>query len=189
MAGCTRGVCTAMASPCCCGTALCRLAMGRRFPSTVGGSTKSIACPALRTMLTSSPTPCFLMGARGPLGSLEMTWMMQWRRLLTWSSPPCARRTYLTLRAYLSHCTRSRATLIQSGRHAWMRCATSFGTTILVVGRTSCDMLNTCFSCSTTPSASLQANGVILVVTQGRSSPLRRRSDVWARSMVPCASN
>jgi hypothetical protein len=70
-----------MASPCCCGTPSCRLAMNRRFLSIVGSSTWSTACPAVRSTSTSSPTPCFLMGSCGPHGLLGMTWITIWRRL------------------------------------------------------------------------------------------------------------
>jgi hypothetical protein len=175
-----------MASPCCCGTPSCRLAMARRLPSTTGGSTKSMACPAMRSTSTSRPTLCFLMGARGLRGSSETIWMTPWRRLLTWCSSPCARRTCLTSRACPSCCTPSRTTLIQSGRHALMRHATSFKTTTMVVVCTWQGMLNTCSSCSTAPSASWQDSGAVLVVMQGRSNPLSRRSSIWARSMVPC---
>jgi hypothetical protein len=167
---------------------LCRLATGMRFPSTTGDSSRSTACSAMRSTSISRPTPCFLMGARGPRGSSRMTWMTPWRRLLTWRSPPCAHRTCLPLRACLSHCTQSRTAPTRSGRHPWMRQAMSFWSTTIVVGHTWRDMLSTCTSYSTTPSASLQDSGVVLVAMLRRSSPLTRRSIVWPMSIVSCAS-
>jgi hypothetical protein len=173
---------------CCCGTPLCRLATGTRFPSTMGGSTRSTTYSAARSMSISHPTTCFLMRACGPRGSSGMTWMMPWRRLLTWHSPPCARRTCLPLRARLSPCTRSMTAPTRSGRHAWMRRATSFRTTTIVVGCTWRAMPSTCSSYGMTPSASLQDSGAVLVVMPRRSSPFPRRLVVWPRSMVSCAS-
>jgi hypothetical protein len=171
MAGCTRGICTITASPCCCGTPLCRLAMERRFQSTVGGSTWSTTCRTVRSTLTSGPTPCFLMGVHGPRGFLGMTWMMPWRRLLTRRSPPCAHSACRTLWARLSHYTRSRTTLIRSGRHTLMRRAASSRTITTLVGRTWRDMPSTCSSCSTTPSALLLDNVVVSILMQGGQIP------------------
>jgi hypothetical protein len=118
MAGCAQGVCTVTASPCYCGTPSCRLATERRFLSTVGGSTWSTACPAVRSTLISGPTPCFLMGAHGPRGLSGMTWTMPWRRLLMWRSLTYDRSVYLTQWARLSHYTPSRTTRVE-GTHWW----------------------------------------------------------------------
>jgi hypothetical protein len=131
-----RGVCTITTSLHCSGTPSCRLAMGTGLPSTTGGSSRSMTYIAVRSMLITRPTPCFLMGAHGPHGSSVMTWTMPWRRLLTWHSPPCAHRTCLPMQACLSHCTQFRTAVTQSGRHAWMRRATSFWSTTTVVGHT-----------------------------------------------------
>jgi hypothetical protein len=161
-----------MTFPCCCGTPSCRLAMARRFTSTAGGSTWSTAYPAMSFTSTSG-----------------MTWMMPWRRLLTWHSPPYAHSVCLTLWTHPSHCTRSRTTLIQSGRRTLMIHATSFRTTATVVGRTWQDIPNTCYSYSTTPSAPLQDNIAVSVLMQGRSNRLSGRSCIWARSTVPCANS
>jgi hypothetical protein len=155
MAGCARGVCTITASLCCCGMLSCRLAMGIGLLSTMVSSSRSTVCSVVRSTSISLSTPCFLMGAHGQRGPSGLTWMMLWRRLLTWNSPPCARRICLPLRAHPSHCTRSRTALTQSGRLAWMRQATSIGSTTIVAGRTWHAMLSTCSSYSTTPSASL----------------------------------
>jgi hypothetical protein len=122
---------TITASPRCCGTPLCRLAMGRRFSSTIGGSTRSMACPIVRSTVTSHPTPCFMMGAPGQHGSLGTTWMMPWRRLLTWCSPSCARNACRTPRTRPSCSTQFRTTPIMSGRHVSMGCAMSSRTTTI----------------------------------------------------------
>jgi hypothetical protein len=118
-----RGACTVTTSLCCCGMPLCRMATGTEPQSTTVGSMRSTGCSAARSTSISRPTPCFLMGACGPRGLLGPTWMMLWRRLLTWHSLPCARRTWLLLWACPSHCTISRTDLTQSGRLAWMRLA------------------------------------------------------------------
>jgi hypothetical protein len=91
MAACAQGVCTITASLCCCGMPLCRLAMGTELQSTTVSSMRSMACSAARSTSISYPTLCFLMGAHGPRGLLGPIWMMLWRELLTWHSPPCAR--------------------------------------------------------------------------------------------------
>jgi hypothetical protein len=119
MHGCARGVCTITGSPCYFATSSCRLGTGMRILSTADGSTRSTAYLAARSTSISDPTPCFLMGACGLRGSSGMTWTTPWRRLLTWCSPPCARRTCLLLQACLSHCTRSRTAPTWSERHAW----------------------------------------------------------------------
>jgi hypothetical protein len=180
--------CTITPFLCCCGMPSCRLAVRMRFLSTVGGSSRSIAGSAARSTSISHHILCFLMRARGPHGSSGMTWIMPWRRLLTWRSPPCAHRTCLSLRACLSRCIQSRTSLTRSGRHTCMRQATSFMITTIVVGRTWRAMPSTCSSCSTTPSALLPDSGAVLVVMPRRSSPFPRRSVVWPRSMVPCSS-
>jgi hypothetical protein len=148
--------------------------------STTGSSTKSMAYPIVMSTSTSHSTTCFLMGAHGPCGSLEITSMMPWRMLLTWCSSPYACSTCLTPRACLSRCTRSRTTPTQSGRCTLMRRATSFRTTTMVVGHTWQDMLSTSSSCSTIPSALLQDSVVILALMQGMSHPLSRRLSTWA---------
>jgi hypothetical protein len=84
MAGSAHGVCTITASLCCCGMLSCRLATGTCLLSTMISSLRSTACSTMRSTSISCPTPCFLMGARGPHGSSGPTWMMLWRRLLTW---------------------------------------------------------------------------------------------------------
>jgi hypothetical protein len=84
---------------------LCRLAMGTRFPSNMGGSTRSTTYSAARSTSISYPTSCFLMGAYGPHGSSGMTCTLPWRRMLTWRSPSCAHRTCLPLWGHLSRYT------------------------------------------------------------------------------------
>jgi hypothetical protein len=135
-ADCACGVCTITASLCCCGTPSCRLAMGTRLPSTTVGSLRSTACSAVRSTSISHPTPCFLMAPRGPRGLSGPTWMMLWRRLLTWCSLPYAHRICLPLRARPSRYTRSRTAPTWSGRLAWMRQATSIWSTTIVGGCT-----------------------------------------------------
>jgi hypothetical protein len=137
---------------------------------------RSTGCSAVRSTSISHPTLCFVMGARGPLGLLGPTWMMLWRRLLTWHSLPCAHRTWLLLRACPSHCTLSRTDLTQSGRLAWMRWAMSFRFTTTVVGRTWPDMPSICFSCSMTLSASSQSSDAILLAMPRKSRASPRRS-------------
>jgi hypothetical protein len=161
-----------MTFPCCCGTPSCRLAAARRFASTVGGSTWSTTYPAMRSTSTSG-----------------MTWMMPWRRLLTWCSLPYAHSAYLTPWTRPSHCTRSRTTLIQSGRRTLMMHATSFRTTATVVERTWRDIPSTCYSCSMTPSAPSHDSVAVSMLMQGRSNRLSGRPCIWARSTVPCASS
>jgi hypothetical protein len=182
---CVRGVCTITASLCCCGMPLCRLAMGIEPQSTTVGSMRSTVCSAVRCTSISCPTPCFMMGARGPRGLLGPTWMMLWRRLLTWHSLPCAHRTWLLLRTHPSHCTLSRTALTQSGRLAWMRWAMSFRFTTTVVGRTWLDMPSTYFSYSTTLNASLRSSGAVLLVTPRKSRTLCiSRSGTWRVTFV-----
>jgi hypothetical protein len=188
MACCARGVCTIMTFLYCYGTPSYRLATGTRLPSTMVESSRSMAYSTTRSTSISCPTPCFPMGAYGLHGPSGMTWMMQWRWLLTWRSLPCACRTCLPLRACHSRCTQSRTALTQTGRHAWMRRAMSFRSTTMVVRHTWRVMPNTYSSCSTTPRSSLWDSGVILVAMPRRSSPCPRRSVVWPRSMVSCAS-
>jgi hypothetical protein len=129
-----RGACTVTTSLYFCGMPLCRLTTGIEPQSTMVGSTRSTGCSATRSMSISRPTPCFLMGARGPRGLLGLTGMMLWRRLLTWHSLPCAHRTWLLLWACPSHCTLSRTDQTQSGRLAWMRWAMSFRFTTTITG-------------------------------------------------------
>jgi hypothetical protein len=133
-AACTRGVCTIMASLCCCGMHLCRLATGTEPQSTTVDTLRSTACSAARSTSIFHPTLCFLMEAHGRRGLLGPTRMMLWRRLLTWHSPPCAHRTWLLLQARPSHCILSRTALTQSGRLTCMRWAMSFRFTTTVLG-------------------------------------------------------
>jgi hypothetical protein len=167
---------------------LCRLAMGTEPQSTTVDSMRSTVSYAVRSTSISHPTLCFLMGARGPRGLLGQTWMMLWKRLLIWHSLPCARRTWLLLRARPSHCTLSRTTLTQSGRLAWMRWAMSFRFTTTVAGCTWPDMPSTCFSYSTTLSASLQSIDVVLLGMPRKSRTSPRRSVVRPRRLVSCIS-
>jgi hypothetical protein len=164
-----------MASLYCCGMPLCRLAMGTEPQSTTDGSMRSTGCSVVRSTLISRHTLCFLMGAHCPRGLLAPTWMMLWRRLLTWHSLPCAHRTWLLLQARPSHCTLSRTAPTRSGRLAWMRWAMSFRFTTTVAGHTWSDMPNTYFSCNMTESASLQSSGAALLVMlrKLRTSPGR----------------
>jgi hypothetical protein len=187
-ATCTRGVCTITTSLYCCGMPLCKLATGIEPYSTTVGSMRSTACNAVRSTSISHPTLCFLTGARGPRGLLGLTWMMLWRRLLTWHSPPYARRTWLLLQARPSHCILSRTTMTLSGRLAWMRWAMSFRFTTTVAGHTWLDMPSTCSSYSTTPNALLWSSGAILLVMPRKSITSPRRSVTWPRRMVSCIS-
>jgi hypothetical protein len=148
----------------------------------------SMGCSAARSTSISHPTQCFLTGARGPRGLLGPTWMMLWKRLLTWHSLPCARRTWLLLRARPSHCTLSRTALTRSGRLAWMRWAMSFRFTTTVAGRTWPDMPSICFSCSMTLSASLRSSDAVLLAMQKKSRTSPRRTAARPRRLVLCAS-
>jgi hypothetical protein len=165
-----------MASLCCCGMPLCRLATGTEPQSNTVGAMRSTGCNAVRSTSISRPTPCFRKGAYGPHGLLGPTWMMLWRRLLTWHSLPCAHINWLLLRARPSHCTLSRTDLTQSGRLAWMRWAMSFSFITTVAGRTWSDMPSICFSCSTTLNASSQSNDAILLAMPRKSRASPRRS-------------
>jgi hypothetical protein len=131
---------------------------------------------------------CFLMGARGPRGLLGLTWMMLWRRLLTWHSLHCAHRTWLLLRTRPSHCALSRIAPTRSGRPAWMRWAMSFMLNTIVAERTWPDMSSTCSSYSTTHNASLRSSGATLLdmLRKSRTSP--RRSVARPRRLVLCVS-
>jgi hypothetical protein len=108
--------------------------MGTEPQSTTVGSMRSTVCSAVRFTLISHLISCFLTGARGPRGLLGPTWMMLWRRLLTWHSLSCARRTWLLLRAHPSHCTLSRIALTRSGRLTWMRCQCISGSLLQWLG-------------------------------------------------------
>jgi hypothetical protein len=132
---------------------------------------RSTGCSVVRSTSIFCPTLCFLTGARGSRGLLGPTWMMLWRRLLTWYSLPCAHRTWLLLQACPSHCTLSRTALTQSGRLAWMRWAMSFRFTTTVAGSTWSDMPSICFSCSTTLSASLRSSNVVLLAMPRSQGP------------------
>jgi hypothetical protein len=94
-----QGASTVTASLCCYGMPLSRLAMGTEPQSTTIGSMRSTGYNIARYTSISRPTPCFLIGAHGPHGLLVLTWMIIWRRLLTWHSLPCACKTYLLLQA------------------------------------------------------------------------------------------
>jgi hypothetical protein len=162
--------------------------MGKEPLSTMIGSLRSTVCGAARSTSISCPTLCFLMGSRGPRGLLGPTWTMSWRRLLTWHSPPCARRTWLLLQAHPSRCILSKTARTQSGRLTWMRWTTSFRFTTTVAGRTWQAMPSTYSNCSTTLSASLWSSGVasLFMLKRSRTSP--RRSVVWPMRMVSCIS-
>jgi hypothetical protein len=149
---------------------------------------RSTGCSAAKSTSISHPTPCFLTGARGPRGLLGPTWMMLWRRLLTWHLLSCARRTWLLLRARPSHCTLSRTDLTQSGRLAWMGWAMSFRFIATVAGRTWPDMPSICFSCSTTLSASPQSSDAVLLAMPRKSRASPRRSAARPRRLVSCVS-
>jgi hypothetical protein len=177
-----------MSSLCCCGMPLCRLATEIEPQSTTIGSMRSTGCNAARSTSISRPTPCFLTGAHGPRGLLGLTWMMLWRRLLTWHSLPSARRTWLLLRARPSHCTLSKTTLTQSGRLALMRWPMSFRFIITVVGRTWPDMPSICFSCNMTLSTSSQSSDAVLLAMPRKSRASPRRSAARLRRLVPCVS-
>jgi hypothetical protein len=155
-----------MTSLYCYGMPLCRLATGTEPQSTMVGSMRSMACSVTRSTSISYPTLCFLTGAHGPHGLLGPTGTMLRRRLLTWHSLPCARRTWLLLQAHPSHCILSRTALPQSGRLTWIRWAMSFRFTTTTARCTWPDMSITYFSCSTTP----------------------RRSVTWPRRMGSCIS-
>jgi hypothetical protein len=187
-AACARGVYIAMASLYCYGMPLCRLAMEIEPQIIMVSSMRSTTCSAARSTSISSPTLCFLIGARGPCGLLGLTWTMLWKRLLRWHSLPCARRTWLLLQARPSRCILSRTTLTQSERLAWMRWAMSFRFTTTVAGHTWPDMPSTCFSCSTTFSASLRSSGAGLLVMPRKSRASPRRSVAWPKRMVSCIS-
>jgi hypothetical protein len=188
MAVCACGACTVMTSLCCCGVPLCRLAVVIEPHSTTVGSMRSTGYSAARSTSISYPTLCFLMGAHGPRGLLGLTWIMIWRRLLTWHSLLCAHRTWLPLQARPSHRTLSKTTLTQSGRLTWMWWAMSFRSTNTVAGRTWLDMLSTYFSCSTTLSASLSSSGAVLLVMLRKSMTSPRRSVARPRRLVSCDS-
>jgi hypothetical protein len=165
---------------------LCRLATGTEPRSTTVSSKRSMGYSAVRSTSISRPTPCFLMGARGPRELLGLTWMMLWRRVLTWHSLPCARITWLLLQARPSHCTLSRTDLTQSGRFAWMRWTMSFRFITTVARRTWLDMPSICFSCSMTLSASSQSYDVVLLAMQRKSRALPRRSATRPKRLVTC---
>jgi hypothetical protein len=152
------------------------------------GSMRSTCCSVVRSTSIFHPTLCFVTGAHDPRGLLEPTWMMLWRRMLTWHSPPCAHRTWLLLWARPSHCTLSRTALTWSGRLTQMRWAMSFSFTTTVVGRTWLDMPSICFSCSTTLSASLQSSDVVLLAMPRKSRASPRRSAARPRRLMPCVS-
>jgi hypothetical protein len=143
---------------------------------------------AVRSTSISCPILCFLTGAHGPRGLLGPTWMMLWRRLLTWHSLPCAHRTWLLLWARPTHCTLSRTDLAQSGRLTCMRWAMSFRFITTVVGRTWPDMPNIYFSCSTTLNASSQSSDAVLLALPRKSRASPRRSAARPRRLVPCVS-
>jgi hypothetical protein len=103
-------------------------------------------------------------------------------------SLPCARRTWLLLRARPSHCTLSRIAPIRSGRLTWMRWAMSFRFTTTVARRIWLDMPITYFSCSTTLSASLQSSGAVLLVMPRKSRTSPRRSVARPSRIVLCVS-
>jgi hypothetical protein len=167
---------------------LCRLATVIEPQSTTVGSMRSTGCSAVRSTSISCPTPCFLTGACGPRGLLRPTWMMLWRRLLTWHSLPCALRTWLLLLARPSHCTLSRTDLTQSGRLTWMRWAMSFRFITTVDGHTWPDMPGICFSCNTTLSASSQNSDAVFLAMPRKSRASPRRSAVRRRRLVTCVS-
>jgi hypothetical protein len=148
-------------------------------------SMRSTAYSAARSMSISHPTLCFLMGARGPHGLLRPTWMMLWRRLLTWYSLPCARRTWLLLQARPSQCILSRIAQTQSGRLAWMSWAMPFRFTTIVAGRTWPDMPNNYFNYSTTLSAALRSSGAVSLVMPRKTRTSPRRSVARPRRMIP----
>jgi hypothetical protein len=152
------------------------------------GSMRNTGCNAVRSTSISRPTPCFLTGAHGPRGLLGPTWMMLWRRLLTWHSLPCAHRTWLLLWARPSHYTLSMTDLTQSGRLAWMRWAMSFRFITTVVGRTWLNMPSIYFSRSTTLNASLQSSDAVLLAMPRKSRASPRRSAVRPKRFVPCVS-
>jgi hypothetical protein len=152
------------------------------------GSMRSTDYSAARSTSISHPALCFLTRARSPRGLLGLTWMMLWRRLLTWHSLPCAHRTWLLLRACPSHCTLSRTALTQSGKLTWMRWAMSFRFTSTVAGHTWPDMPITCFSCSTTLSALLRSSSAVLLGMPRKSRTSPRRSVARPRRLVPCIS-
>jgi hypothetical protein len=183
-----RGACTVMASLCCCGMPLCRLATGAEPQSTTVGSMRCTGCSTVRSTSISHPTSYFLTRARAPRGLLGPTWMMLWRRLLTWHSLSCARRTWLLLWARPSHCTLSRTDLTQSGRLAWMRWAMSFRFITTVAGHTWPDMPSICFSCSTILIASSWSSDAVLLAMPRKSRVSPRRSVARPRRLVSCVS-
>jgi hypothetical protein len=150
---------------------------------------RSTGCSTAWSTSISCPTPCFLMGACGPCRPLGPTWMMLWRRLLTWHSLPCAHRTWLLLWARPSHCTLSMTDLTQSGRLAWMRWAISFRFTTTVARRKWLDMANIYFGRSTTLNASSQSNDVVLLAMPRKSRASPRRSAARTKRLVSCFSS
>jgi hypothetical protein len=164
------------------------VAAGTKPQSTTVGSMRSMGCSAVRSTSISRPTQCFLLGARGPRGLLGATWMMLWKRLLTWHSLPCAHRTWLLLQTRPSHCTLYRTALTRSGRLTWMRRAMSFRFTTTVDGRTWPDMPSIYFSCSTTLSASLRSSDAVLLAMPRKSRTTPRRSAARPRRLVLCTS-
>jgi hypothetical protein len=167
---------------------LCRLATGIEPQSTTVRSMRSTGCSAAWSTSISHPTPCFLMGAHGPRGLLGPTCMMLWRRLLTWHSLSCARRTWLLLWARPSHCTLFRTDLTQSGRLAWMRWEMSFRFITTMPGRTWPDMPSIYFSCSMTLSASSQSSDAVLLAMPRKSRASPRRSAARPRRLVSYVS-
>jgi hypothetical protein len=167
---------------------LCRLAMGTEPQSTTIGSMRSTGYNAVRSTSISHPTPCFLTGAHGPRSLLGPTWMMLWRRLLTWHSLPCAHKTWLLLRACSSHSTLSRTALTQSGRLTWMRWAMSFRFTTIVAGHTWPDMPSIYFSCSMILGALSRSSDAVLLAMPRNSRDSPRRSAARPRRLVSCVS-
>jgi hypothetical protein len=55
--------------------------------------------------------PVFVDGSTWSTWDIGLTWIMLWRRLLTWHSPPCARKNWLLLLARPSRYILSRTAL------------------------------------------------------------------------------
>jgi hypothetical protein len=168
--------------------ALMQTGYGDRAPEYYGQLYEEHELQRYKVYVDIPSHPVFPDGSCGPRGLLGPTWMMLWRRLLTWHSLPCARRTWLLLWAHPSHCTLSRTDMTQSRRLTWMRWAMSFTFITTVAGRTWPDMPSICFSCSTTLNASSQSSDAVLLAMPRKSSVSPRRLAARLRRLVSCVS-
>jgi hypothetical protein len=168
--------------------ALVQTGYGDRAPEYYGRLYEEHGLQRCEVYVDIPSHPVFPDGRPWSMWAIGPTWMMLWRRLLTWHSLPCARSTWLLLRACPSHCILSRTDLTQSGRLAWMRWTMSFRFITTVAGHTWSDMPSICFSCSTMLSASSRSSDAILLAMPRKSRASPRRSAARPRRLVPCVS-